>query len=459
MLLGGRVAARLSRAGRDGTRPRIAGDRDRAAAVHDRGLERDADRRSRPRPPAEPGRRPGRGAPVRRLPGRGHARVAPRGAEVRLDGQMREVRCQIRSISGFSAHADEGELLAWLRNFGGKAGRRASRTVFLVHGDPEAQIAIEPKVRALDLADEDPALAERVTLDCAQPMPPGPGGSHREAAEPRGLLSSPRAPGGCARRVAQRRVSASGGRTPARHAGSCARGTGAPSGATHGAIGSGALTIAGGPGDELRRRARSPGYADAGGRGRRCGRPEDPRRRAHRPDRRRGQARPGRGRHGDPRPGDAPPPARARAAARPQRARVLFPRDVVEAAIASAPSSFSSTTATASRTPTSAATASTSCPARRPEGPRPPDRRDPPGQLDRLRGVRPAGRRPRAHRRTSPRRSRPTTTSRPQVSDAWRLYMVLTNSKKPVVSGAFTEHGVPRMVEMMQLFRARTGPT
>jgi trimethylamine---corrinoid protein Co-methyltransferase len=41
-----------------------------------------------------------------------------------------------------------------------------------------------------------------------------------------------------------------------------------------------------------------------------------------------------------------------------------------------------------------------------------------------------------------------------QVSDAWRLYMVLTNSKKPVVSGAFTEHGVPRMAAMMELFRA-----
>jgi trimethylamine--corrinoid protein Co-methyltransferase len=39
------------------------------------------------------------------------------------------------------------------------------------------------------------------------------------------------------------------------------------------------------------------------------------------------------------------------------------------------------------------------------------------------------------------------------VSDAWRLYMLLTNSRKPVVSGAFSEHGVPRMVEMMQLFR------
>jgi len=42
----------------------------------------------------------------------------------------------------------------------------------------------------------------------------------------------------------------------------------------------------------------------------------------------------------------------------------------------------------------------------------------------------------------------------PQVSDAWRLYLCLTNSAKPVVSGAFTEHGVPRMAEMMALFRA-----
>jgi len=39
------------------------------------------------------------------------------------------------------------------------------------------------------------------------------------------------------------------------------------------------------------------------------------------------------------------------------------------------------------------------------------------------------------------------------VSDAWGLYMCLVNSEKPVVSGAFTEHGVPRMVELMQLFR------
>ena len=41
----------------------------------------------------------------------------------------------------------------------------------------------------------------------------------------------------------------------------------------------------------------------------------------------------------------------------------------------------------------------------------------------------------------------------PGVSDAWRLFLCLTQSRKPVVSGAFTEHGVGRMAEMMQLFR------
>lgn len=46
-----------------------------------------------------------------------------------------------------------------------------------------------------------------------------------------------------------------------------------------------------------------------------------------------------------------------------------------------------------------------------------------------------------------------TNDIEPQVSDAWRLYLCLINSIKPVVSGAFTEHGVPRMAEMMQLFR------
>jgi Cft2 family RNA processing exonuclease len=87
---------------------------------------------------------------------------------VKLDGKEREVRCRIRSISGFSAHADEHELLDWLSNFAkGKEPGSAGfpRRVFLVHGDPEAQIAIDPKVRALGFDTHIPHWRETVTLD------------------------------------------------------------------------------------------------------------------------------------------------------------------------------------------------------------------------------------------------------------------------------------------------------
>lgn len=81
---------------------------------------------------------------------------------VKIDGQMRDVRCQVRSISGFSAHADESELLDWLRHFA-TAQRRPHR-VFLVHGDPDAEEALEPKVRALGLEPHRPAWCEEVEL-------------------------------------------------------------------------------------------------------------------------------------------------------------------------------------------------------------------------------------------------------------------------------------------------------
>ncbi|MDO8484428.1 MAG: MBL fold metallo-hydrolase [Candidatus Limnocylindrales bacterium] len=88
--------------------------------------------------------------------------------EVKLDGQVRRVRCQVRSISGFSAHADERELLDWLSHFA--AGKRPGdpgypRRVFLVHGDPDAQVALEPKVRDLGFATHVPHWHERVTLE------------------------------------------------------------------------------------------------------------------------------------------------------------------------------------------------------------------------------------------------------------------------------------------------------
>jgi metallo-beta-lactamase family protein len=87
---------------------------------------------------------------------------------VRIDGAVRPVRCRIRSISGFSAHADESELLDWIGAF--VAGRRAGdpgvpRRVFVVHGDPEAQDAISPKIAALGLEPYVPVWREAVDLD------------------------------------------------------------------------------------------------------------------------------------------------------------------------------------------------------------------------------------------------------------------------------------------------------
>jgi metallo-beta-lactamase family protein len=79
---------------------------------------------------------------------------------VKLDGQVRQVRCKIRSISGFSSHADEPGLLEWLHGFAGGS----TRTVFLVHGDPDAQAALAPKVAALGLQVHVPHWHERVTL-------------------------------------------------------------------------------------------------------------------------------------------------------------------------------------------------------------------------------------------------------------------------------------------------------
>ncbi len=87
---------------------------------------------------------------------------------VRIDGETRVVRCQVRSISGLSAHADEAGLLAWLGAFA--AGKRPGdagfpRHVFIVHGDPEAQEALEPKVRGMGFETLVPHWHQRVTLD------------------------------------------------------------------------------------------------------------------------------------------------------------------------------------------------------------------------------------------------------------------------------------------------------
>ncbi len=87
--------------------------------------------------------------------------------EAQIDGQTRQVRCRVQSISGFSAHADESELLDWIGNFatGRKKGDKGfPKRVFIVHGDPPAESALEPKVRALGFDTKVPVWRESVTL-------------------------------------------------------------------------------------------------------------------------------------------------------------------------------------------------------------------------------------------------------------------------------------------------------
>ncbi len=86
----------------------------------------------------------------------------------RIDGREMPVRATIKSLDGFSAHADEPELLTWLGGF--IRGRRPGDPgvpshVYLVHGDPPAQQALAPKVAALGLPVDVPAWDQTVSLD------------------------------------------------------------------------------------------------------------------------------------------------------------------------------------------------------------------------------------------------------------------------------------------------------
>jgi metallo-beta-lactamase family protein len=90
------------------------------------------------------------------------------GDTARINGRQLQVRATIRSLDGFSAHADEPELLAWLGHF--IRGRRPGdpgvpKRVFLVHGDPPAQEALVPRVSELGLDPRVPTWYETVSLD------------------------------------------------------------------------------------------------------------------------------------------------------------------------------------------------------------------------------------------------------------------------------------------------------
>jgi len=62
--------------------------------------------------------------------------------EVKIHGQMVPINAQIETISGFSAHADYREILAWMMGF-----NRPPTKTFVVHGEPEASQAMQQKIK------------------------------------------------------------------------------------------------------------------------------------------------------------------------------------------------------------------------------------------------------------------------------------------------------------------------
>ncbi|MDP9468317.1 MAG: MBL fold metallo-hydrolase, partial [Chloroflexota bacterium] len=92
------------------------------------------------------------------------------GAKVaRIDGDEYPVRCRVRVISGFSAHADEHELDDWLGNFAKVGGTNGAdgrpKRVFVVHGDPDAAQAFAARIQSeLHLQAHVPSHLEMVQL-------------------------------------------------------------------------------------------------------------------------------------------------------------------------------------------------------------------------------------------------------------------------------------------------------
>jgi metallo-beta-lactamase family protein len=65
--------------------------------------------------------------------------------QVRIHGQTQRVRARVTRITGFSAHADRGELERWLA-----PQSRPPRRLFLTHGEPQAAEAFAGAMRARD---------------------------------------------------------------------------------------------------------------------------------------------------------------------------------------------------------------------------------------------------------------------------------------------------------------------
>lgn len=79
-------------------------------------------------------------------PGRAIQQYGPQGGYVILEGQRHDIRARIHTISGYSAHADQKDLVNFIKRMRKRPGH-----VRLIHGEPEAQQALRSELEKLDI--------------------------------------------------------------------------------------------------------------------------------------------------------------------------------------------------------------------------------------------------------------------------------------------------------------------
>ena len=77
-------------------------------------------------------------------PGRDIQQYGPRGGWVELEGERIDIKAGITTLSGYSAHADQKDLLNYVRRM-----HRWPAIIRLVHGEHDARTALKQKLAEL----------------------------------------------------------------------------------------------------------------------------------------------------------------------------------------------------------------------------------------------------------------------------------------------------------------------
>ena len=77
---------------------------------------------------------------------------------VKIYGEDVVVKAKIYTIGGFSAHADRRELLSWVRDV------RKGATIFHVHGEEEALVAMKDAVDSMGYKGYIPEYREEIEI-------------------------------------------------------------------------------------------------------------------------------------------------------------------------------------------------------------------------------------------------------------------------------------------------------